>query len=121
MLIDPTAILWSEGPRKTLWAYEVCDACEEETFKIDGIAMSDFVYPAYFEEFRLEHPRSAQYDHLNKIKRPFQILKGGYSTIYRAGKVSDRAGSPAKARRFAKEDRPFHRSWFREQDARKAR
>jgi hypothetical protein len=62
MLIDPMATLWCEGPRSTLWAYEVCDAVEEETFEIDGIAMSDFVFPAYFDLFRLKRPGSAQYD-----------------------------------------------------------
>jgi hypothetical protein len=54
MLIDPMATLWCEGPRSTLWAYEVCDAVEEETFEIDGIAMSDFIFPAYFDLFSLK-------------------------------------------------------------------
>jgi len=36
MLIDPMATLLCEGPRSTLWAYEVCDAVEEETFEING-------------------------------------------------------------------------------------
>ncbi len=118
MLIDPTAILWSDGPRNSLWAYEVCDAVEDETFAVDGVAMSDFVFPAYFERFRLEHPRSAQYDYMQKVKRPFQILKDGYSIVRQGRKVYERFGSRAKERRFAKENRRFHRSEFRKSNAR---
>jgi len=113
MLIDPMATLWCEGQRSTLWGYEVCDAVEEETFNIDDIAMSDFVFPAYFDKFRLKRPGSAQYDYLGKVKRPVQILKGGYSDIRHNRRTTEKFGSRAKARRFALEDRRWHRSEFR--------
>lgn len=115
MLIDPIANTWVEGPRNTLWGYEVCDACEEVTFEIDKIPMSDFCYPAWFEKFRLEHPRKlrAQYDYCNKITKPFQLLEGGYAEILRGGKSHDKFGSLAKKRRFEMEDRSYHRSQFR--------
>jgi hypothetical protein len=113
MLIDPMATLWCEGPRSTLWAYEVCDAVEEETFNVDGIAMSDFVFPAYFDTFRLKKPRSAQYDYLDKVKRPFQLLKGGYADIRHNRRTTEKFGSRDKAARFALEDRRWHRSQFR--------
>ena len=113
MLIDPMATLWCEGPRSTLWAYEVCDPVEEETFNIDGVAMSDFVFPAYFDTFRLKKPRSAQYDYLNMVKRPFQLLKGGYADIRHNRRTTEKFGSRDKAKRFAMEDRRWHRSQFR--------
>lgn len=113
MLVDPMANLWCDGPKSTLWAYEVCDAVEEETFDFDGVAMSDFVFPTYFEKFRLKRPRSAQYDYLDKVKRPFQILKGGYSDIRHNRRTAEKFGSRDKARRFAQEDRRYHRSQFR--------
>jgi hypothetical protein len=121
MLIDPTATLWCDGPRSTMWAYEVCDAVEEETFNIAGVAMSDFVFPAYFELFRLKKPRSAQYDYLEKVTRPFQILKDGYSTVRHNRRAEERFGSRAKAIRFAHEDRRFHRSEFRKKEVAKRR
>lgn len=122
MLVDPIANTWVEGPRNTLWGYEVCDACEEETFEIDGIPMSDFCYPAFFEKFRLEHPRKfqTQYDYCDKIRKPFQLLKGGYAEI-RHGRTSyDKFGSHAKKRRFELEDRSFHRNQFRKYGPRAA-
>jgi hypothetical protein len=73
MLVDPGNNLWCELSPGTFYAYEVCDAVEEKHFPVNGIAMSDFVYPAYFDVFR--KPRSTQFDHMKKVDRPFQILK----------------------------------------------
>lgn len=69
MMVDPAINLWVDGPNGTNYAYEMCDAVEEEEFPIDGIAMSDFVYPAYFEAFRT--PNSVQFDYLKKVSKPF--------------------------------------------------
>jgi len=112
MLVDPAVNLWAEAADgTTLYAYEMCDAVEEVEFDIDGIAMSDFVYPAYFEGFR--KPGSSQFDYSNKVTKPFQLLSGGYSLIRKGGKVSQIFGSVAKEKRFQKEDRRGHRSQYR--------
>jgi hypothetical protein len=111
MLVDPAINLWAEGPSGTLYAYEMSDAVEEEEFDIDGIAMSDFVFPAYFEAFRA--PGSTQFDFLKKINRPFQILSGGYSLVRDGGTVKQIFGSKAKEKRFQSEDRRGHRSQYR--------
>ena len=64
-----------------LYAYEACDACEADRFgyKIGGILVSDFVYPAWFESFRKS---GSQFDFGGHIKKPFQLLKGGYIGVY---------------------------------------
>ena len=112
MLVDPGDNLWAKGPRGVLYGYEVCDAVEEEHgFFIDGIPMSDFVYPAYFQMF--QNSRKVQLDYLERVQQPFQILKGGYSVIRKRGKVLIKHGSPAKGKRFGREDRRFHRSEYR--------
>jgi hypothetical protein len=111
MMVDPAINLWADGPNASLYAYEMCDAVEEDEFAIDGIAMSDFVYPAYFEGFR--SPRSTKFDHLGLLARPFELRKGGYSLVRRGDKVTQIFGSPAKAKRFAREDREMHRSEYR--------
>src|SRR5881409_4414320 len=84
MLVDPAINLCSTGPKGLIYAYETADAVEEEEFNIDGVAMSDFVYPAWFEGFR--KAGSAQFDHLKKVKKPFQILKGGYMSVFKNGR-----------------------------------
>jgi hypothetical protein len=108
MLVNPAGNLWATGDDDMLYAYEICDAVEEEKgFKIDGLAMSDFVYPTYYE---VHHkPNSVQFDHLERITRPFQLLPGGYARV-QGGKPKTIFGSKPKARRFAKEDRRQHRA-----------
>ncbi len=111
MLVDPAVNLCSTGPKNLLYAYETCDAVEEEEYEIDGIPMSDFVYPSWFEVFR--KTGSTQFDYLNRVRRPFQILKGGYMPVFRNGKWTQIFGSQGKTKRFKLEDRRGHRSTYR--------
>ena len=111
MLVDPAISLWAIGPKGLLYAYEVCDAVEEEEFRVDGIPMCNFVYPAYFELFR--EPRSAQFDHRKILRRPFEILERGYATVLKNGKKVDITGSQAKKEHFKKENRTDHRGEYR--------
>jgi hypothetical protein len=78
--------------------------------------MSDFVFPAYFDLFRLKRPGATQYDYLKKVRRPFYILKGGYSDIRHNRRTVEKFGSRDKAKRFALEDRRWHRSQFRKRN-----
>ncbi len=109
MLVDPAINLMTTGPDpKTIYAYESADPVEALSFDVDGIAMSDFVYPSYFEVF---HPAgSVQFDQMNKVNKPFQILSGGYQIIFKNGNWSQVFGSEKKKKAFAKEDRRQHRS-----------
>lgn len=109
MLVDPAINMWTTGPKSgTFYAYESADPVEEESFKVNGIDMSDFVYPAYFEVFR--KPKSVKFDHLNKVTKPFQILHGGYQIIFKNGKESQVFGSAVTKKRIKNEDRRGHRS-----------
>jgi len=107
MLVDPGNNLWCEFPEGGFCAYEVCDAVEEEHFPVRRIAMSNFVYPAYFEAGKTS--RSVKLDEMGKVKRAFQILRRGYLPIKINGKVELRFGSRSKTADFEKEDRHLHR------------
>jgi hypothetical protein len=109
MLVDPAINLMTTGPNARLvYAYESADPVEALSFDVDGIQMSDFIYPSYFEDFHTAG--SVQFDQMNKVKNPFQILSGGYQIIMRNGKWGQVFGSEAKKKSFAKEDRRGHRS-----------
>ena len=109
MLVDPAINMMTTGPDpKTVYAYESADPVEALTFNVNGIPMSDFVYPSYFEAFH--KPNSVKFDQLGKVKRPFQILAGGYQIIWKNGKWTEIFGSAAKKKRFKREDRRGHRS-----------
>ena len=111
MVIDPIANLWAEAHNRTEYAYEMCDPVEEDTFMVDGIPMSNFLYPAWFEPFK--HRRGTRFDHLGLLKKPFSMTKGGYVITKKKGKIKERFGSKAKAKRFAHENRRGHRSEHR--------
>jgi hypothetical protein len=109
MLVDPAINLMTTGPDpKTVYAYESADPVEALSFKVEGIPMSDFVYPSYFEDFH--KPKSVRFDQMGKVTKPFQILSGGYQIVFKNGKWSQVFGSASKKKAFAKEDRRGHRS-----------
>jgi len=109
MLVDPAINLMTTGPdARTIYAYESADPVEALSFKVNGIPMTDFVYPSYFEIFH--KTGSVQFDRMKKITKPFQILAGGYQIVFKNGKWSQVFGSAAKKRRFGREDRRGHRS-----------
>lgn len=110
MLVDPGNNLWCEHGKDTLYAYEICDAVEAQHFPVKGLAMSDFVYPAFFEEFHC--PNSVQFDHMKMVTSPFQILEEGYAPVKKAGKLILRS-TPEKKNELRKEVRDLHRSEFR--------
>jgi hypothetical protein len=81
MLADPdinlSVFVQEDNSSGTLYAYEVCDACEADQFgyKIGQVLLSDFVFPAWFQSFQ---PRGSQFDRQGKIRAPFALLPGGY-------------------------------------------
>jgi hypothetical protein len=85
MLADPDINLSAyreEGGRTALYAYEVCDPCEDDPdgYLIDEVLVSDFVFPAWFEGFRKEG--SAQFDFRKRITGPFRLLPNGYIGVF---------------------------------------
>ena len=116
MAIDPVANLWAQAKDGTEYAYEMCDPVEEDTFDVDGIPMSNFLHPSWFEPFK--HPPGTKYDHLGKLKAPYTMTKGGYMIIMKNGKISQKMGA-AKRRRFVKENRWGHRSEYRKPEGKR--
>lgn len=86
MLVDPwvnlTVFNQTGNTRGRLYAYEVCDACEDDSFgyHINNVLVSDFVYPAWFEGWRAA--RSTKFDFGGHITNPFGLLKGGYISYF---------------------------------------
>jgi hypothetical protein len=86
MLADPninlTVFVQDSDTAGMLYAYEVCDACEDDSFgyTIDNILVSDFVYPSWFETFRTQG--STQFDKMSKIQNPLELLSGGYIGVF---------------------------------------
>ena len=99
ILADPHVNLLASTPTGVIHAVENCDAVEDTDFKINGIVMTNFQYPAWFEAGNTKGP----YDAMKLCKAPFQLLKGGYSNIYTNGVWSQIFGSQeAEAKFFAR-------------------
>lgn len=92
MLIDPsgnrlqvaTAIHCREDEIKDAkgdceYLLEICDPCESKDFsyRIGGIAVSDFVTPAFYDDAPLP---GEQYSFTGRVLAPRRILPGGYIT-----------------------------------------
>ena len=109
MLVDPAINMLTTGPDpKAAYAYEAADPVEADSlaFSVNGFKMTDFIYPSYFE-------------YRGKVKRPFQVLAGGYQIAFKNGKWSQITASAAKARALKREDRRQHRSEIRKRRTRK--
>ena len=91
-LVDPGIQMVAFDPAgKVGYAYEVADAVEEQTFNVDGIPISNFVYPSWFEGFRKKG--STNSDYLNQCNQPYQLMKGGYIGLFKNGKWTEKFGS----------------------------
>jgi len=87
MLVDPACNLYARrssavGRPERIYFYEVCDAVQCVHYKIDGVAVCNFVYPEWFEGNW--PPGKRRFDHRGLLESPFQILPGCYAEIYEA-------------------------------------
>ena len=120
MMIDPGAQLWAQNSNGRFYAYEMCDAVEDKEYEIDGVPVSDFLYPSFFESWH--RARSVQFDHLGKVAQPFQTLQNGYQIVSDGKSVREIFGSRPKEQNFREvEVRTMHRSEYRKQMMLRAR
>lgn len=68
-------------PRGALWFREVCDPVEAFSYRIDGVAISDFVKPNWANA-----QGAGSYDEMGVVKLPFQVLLGGYTNFVIRGR-----------------------------------
>jgi hypothetical protein len=83
MLADPdiSRVVEYAGARKSIFfALEVCDPCQDDkyAYKINEVLVSDFIYPGWFHKFR----NYKYFDFNKKISKPFQVLDGGYISVF---------------------------------------
>jgi hypothetical protein len=95
-----------------IWAAEVCDAVEDDSYTIDGVQVSNFTLPLYWSPLDGGLPAGAKYDYLGLCKEPFEIRPGGYGQYWDGQKwamvqkdavgVPSSASSPNTSRRRAR-------------------
>jgi hypothetical protein len=83
---DEPANVWAMSDTAMV-ARELCDPVEGDAYPINGVPMSNFVLPRYFDP---KAPSTAHFDFLNKLTAPFSMSPGGYMIVW------DLTGSPTQ-------------------------
>jgi hypothetical protein len=78
-LCNAIAIVNFNG-RSVFTLREACDAVEAQTYDINGVVMSNFQLPAFFDTVT-PHPPGTKFDYLGRLTAPMQIADGGYLSI----------------------------------------
>jgi hypothetical protein len=114
MFIDPNCNLWSNDDKGSAYSFEVCDPVEAPTYDVNGISVSNFVTPSWFDPLAAAH---AQFDKLGHLTKPFSILKGGYVVYESAGKEQQKFGDEFPAWRKEMKNGPLARTRRRVEQA----
>lgn len=116
---DQSCDLWADDGKGSEWARELCDAVESNLYRIDGIAVSDFLLPGFFGpndpgpfSFVQENPTlpgAGAY----VPSGPFATAQGGYQIKRDAGANETSVNGEVRAHRAAKvkhwSSRPYRR------------
>jgi hypothetical protein len=75
MLADPWINWCAVGNDSRIYALEVCDAVEDDNlgYRIDGVLVSDFITPAWFEP-----TDSDRIDFKQHLSKQLELARGGY-------------------------------------------
>lgn len=102
MLGDPNVDQIAKNPRNGyIYAVEACDAVETESYQIDGVTVSNFVTPTWFDPNALA---SAKFDFLGTVHSPFKINPGGYMPVQVNGRWTQIFGSEAAFERYHRKE-----------------
>ena len=85
ILADPWGRHMVAGPSprnpatRVKFLVEVCDPCSDTSYEVNGVAVSDFYTPQFFDPVEA---RSVRYSYTGALTAPRQVLRGGYLTWY---------------------------------------
>lgn len=82
-LKDPELSCCAQAPDGKIWAYEVCDAVEQDTYRINGVPVSNWNTPAYFEP--PSDLKDVRLDWMGLCKTPGEVRPGGYAQFWDGG------------------------------------
>lgn len=123
---DPQGNLLVQGPhpeddtKEVFHWFEMCDAVQSQTYKLDGVEVANFVLPLYFTAEEQEGGRNDFLGILNKGKslKSFGVSRGGYIGFYDPAEgqhttYSAASDKKAQARLAAKNKVKFGRGYLR--------
>jgi hypothetical protein len=106
-IADPHVNLWATGTDGFVVSQEVCDPVENGSYDIDGISVSNFVMPAWFDA---QAAANTKLDYLGQVSKPFQIAPGGYYVHFKGGKPTQVFGEEVPGWRRTTKSNPKSRA-----------
>ncbi len=95
MFCDRVCNRWAQAPDGRLWALELCDAVEGDSYDKGGVKVSNFLTQAFFDD---TPQAGVKFDFLGLLSAPFSLRPGGYSIVQRGGRVTQiQASTRSKA------------------------
>lgn len=82
---DPLCISWVDMDQSTQTAQEMCDAVEATGYRHNGIDLTNFLLPAWFNPFG-----KAPFDYVGQLDAPFTMTSGGYMILKVGGNVQQK-------------------------------
>jgi hypothetical protein len=101
MFVDPNCNLWGSNDHGRVYSLEVCDPVKAPTYDVNGVSVSNFMTPAWFDP---QAPTASQFDKLGKLSAPFSISPGGYVVYSAEGKEHQTSGDDFPAWRKEMKD-----------------
>lgn len=84
---NPIINIWRDIDSTTETAQEMCDAVEDTGYRHNGMDLTNFLLPAWFNPFG-----KAPFDYLGQLTAPFSMTPGGYMIIRTGGKEAQQTG-----------------------------
>lgn len=116
LFIDPNCNLWATNDNGRVYSFEVCDPVEAPTYAVDGVSVSNFVTPAWFDPLAVQKKKT-RFDKLGLLSRSFSILKGGYAVYAAEGKPQQVFGDEFPSWRREMKSGLFSRTTLRNEQA----
>lgn len=79
--VDPHVNMWAQAGDGTMWACEVGDPVESDSYPISNVMVSNFVTPHWFDQQNTKE----RMDWLGRTTGPFKMSKGGYAVTMKPG------------------------------------
>jgi hypothetical protein len=80
LYLDPAINLWADANDGYSYPYEGCDAVQESFYVVNGVSVSNFVLPNWFDNYATSH-----FDKMGKLSAPFTLASGGYTVRRKQG------------------------------------
>ncbi len=109
MFVDPNCNLWASDGKTRNYSFEVCDPVEAPTYDVDGVSVSNFVTPAWFDPLAADNGKTS-FDRLGQLHAPFTKVSAGYFVYASAGKEQQEGGEDIPEWRRASKGNPFART-----------